>query len=756
MSEASSQVPQQRTILGHPAGLFILFFTEMWERFSYYGMRALLVLYMVNYFKWTQEQASGIYKWYTALVYLTPILGGFMADRFLGNKWAIILGAVLMSVGHFLMAFEQVGIFYLALGFLIMGNGFFKPNMSVQVGRLYPQNDPRRDGAYTIFYMGINLGAFLAPIICGALKDTPGLGYHWGFGAAGVGMVIGLVTYVVGLPLVKELPANMVYKKEKDANALADDSDDEDKVMTEEEAESAPSAIPTFSRLSPMIFAVLGAITLIGAPLASPLVFNVISADNAIACVFGAISLFFSAWILSNLSMAVRDRVLAIYALFIFVVFFWAAFEQAGNAMNVWADQTTNRYVTQTAPPADPYPQIHTDIAEVGLGETIGNVFKKLVSFNPVSTTSFQSINALAIVLFAPIFAWLWLFLARNNIKLSIAGKMAIGVFLQGMAFALMIWATTYENGQSQAELAELPRNLVTKEKDVVYFTDAPDLPANRAAFEEAWNGNATPETGEDAEPMIAHGGRMVFTGGTLTINGVLDENHRDRIMRATAETDFIKEAQDFALRTQEAKANAGESEEFSATWEIEDAPIGFNPNYFRGYDPEKLTIQLNGQPVTFAEGETVDVVAEPGTTVIIESKMEFADKDYKQLLVAASNPEFQGAMNDLYKNAAKFRVGSSWLLWFYILCTLGELCLSPVGLSMVSKLAPRRFATMLMGIWLLTSFFGNFAAGLAGEKWEYFDPQTYFTMITIALLGASAVCFLLVRKINAMMHGVR
>ncbi len=153
---ASPHVQNQRTFLGHPIGLYVLFFTEMWERFSYYGMRALLVLYMVNHFKWTQSDASKTYKWYTALVYLTPLLGGFLADRYLGNRMAIIIGSILMAIGHFLMAFEDIWIFYSALGFLIIGNGFFKPNMSVQVGRLYPKNDPRRDGAYTIFYMGFS------------------------------------------------------------------------------------------------------------------------------------------------------------------------------------------------------------------------------------------------------------------------------------------------------------------------------------------------------------------------------------------------------------------------------------------------------------------------------------------------------------------------------------------------------------------------------------------------------------------------
>src|SRR6516164_4446570 len=152
----------QRTFLGHPLGLYVLFFTEMWERFNYYGMRALLMLYMINYFRWSQKDASTVYKLYTSFVYVTPILGGYLADRYLGNRRAVIIGAALMAIGHFLMAFEEMPIFMGALIFLILGNGFFKPNMSTQVGRLYAANDGRRDGSYTIFYMGINLGLSFA------------------------------------------------------------------------------------------------------------------------------------------------------------------------------------------------------------------------------------------------------------------------------------------------------------------------------------------------------------------------------------------------------------------------------------------------------------------------------------------------------------------------------------------------------------------------------------------------------------------
>jgi POT family proton-dependent oligopeptide transporter len=221
MSPAAPDVRSEKTIFGHPAGLFLLFFTEMWERFSYYGMRALLVLYMVDYlikkaqtgavhvvgfaglehliegFRGhlaVQPLASQIYGLYTGFVYLTPLFGGMLADRILGQRKTVIVGAVLMAIGHFLMAVESM--FLVALLFLILGNGCFKPNISTQVGGLYPEGDPRLDRAYTIFYAGVNLGAFFSPLVCGTLGQV--YGWHYGFGAAGVGMVFGLLLYLWG------------------------------------------------------------------------------------------------------------------------------------------------------------------------------------------------------------------------------------------------------------------------------------------------------------------------------------------------------------------------------------------------------------------------------------------------------------------------------------------------------------------------------------------------------------------------------
>src|SRR5262245_17072480 len=189
---ADANVPSK----GHPRGLYILFATEMWERFSYYGMRALLVLYLVNHLGWQPRDSSAVYKWYTSLVYLAPLLGGFLADRYLGLRMSIVIGGVLMAIGHFLMAFEPLPLSFSPLAFLVAGTGYIKPSVTTLVSRMYTQKDKRRDGAFNIFYMGINLGALLAPLVCGWLRKN--FGFHYGFAAAGVGMVIGLSIFLFG------------------------------------------------------------------------------------------------------------------------------------------------------------------------------------------------------------------------------------------------------------------------------------------------------------------------------------------------------------------------------------------------------------------------------------------------------------------------------------------------------------------------------------------------------------------------------
>lgn len=723
---ASSVASGRGQILGHPVGLFVLFFTEMWERFSYYGMRALLLLYMTNYFLWSPQDAGQIYKWYTSLVYLTPLLGGFLADKYLGNKWAIIIGGTLMAIGHFAMAFEQHTIFYAALVFLIIGNGFFKPNMSTQVGRLYAVGDPRRDAAYTIFYMGINLGAFLAPLVCGALRETPGFGFHWGFGAAGVGMCIGLMTYLLGLRWVNELPESAVYH---DPSATPEEQKAEDEALTEQEAEKTPSAAPLLSGGSPTLLLFTGAGCMVAALLLGLL--GWISIDNAVVLGAGVgISSLMSYYIVARCRNAVRDRVLAILIVGVFVIFFWGAFEQAGSAMNIWADKTTNRYVTQTPPPPSEFPEAENAAAQdMSVWARLGNAFLRIFELNPMSTASFQSVNPLAIFLMAPLFAWLWTWLPRRGINISIPAKIALGVFVNGLAFALMIWAVQVESRPSQAQLAELPSGVYATADGRVRFREAPELD-NDKGFESF--GQSVTDHLE-----VVNGGRVQFDQSAHLVKnvGVLSDLDRDRMLRASVSKDFLAAIRKLAQDANAAEQAANGKSEFSVSVKLDQVPAGFDLRY-SGFAPEKVNFDPNSKTLT--------------------STIALADRDYKMLLLSGADPDLRRALNQIYVNSAPFKVGVWWLIAFYVLCTIGELCLSPVGLSMVSKLAPARFATMLMGMWLLTSFFGNYLAGFAGETWGTVDPTGYFLVITGLLVGASLVCYLLSRWIYAMMHGVR
>jgi POT family proton-dependent oligopeptide transporter len=724
---------EQRTFLGHPVGLYILFFTEMWERFSFYGMRGLLVLYMLNYFKMSQHGASSIYKWYSSLVYLTPLIGGYLADRFLGNKRAVIIGAILMAIGHFLMAFEPLTIFYSALIFLIIGNGFFKPNMSTQVGRLYPKNDGRRDGAYTIFYMGINLGAFLSPIVCGWLAEHTLGSYHSGFTMAGIGMVLGLVIYLVGQPWVKEIdhqpaqPAAHGKAQPTDENGEPTPRQDAEAAISEEAAERTPSAMPAVSRLSPLLMAVLGGLVILASAVIWLPGIEIMPWESTVALGAGGVCLLIGAWVLSKTHQAVRDRVLAIYVLGLFVIFFWAAFEQGGNALNQWADKVTRRQVSgDAAPPL--FPAVPKQAAGEGVAGAPESGWSRWTSMFRlkestaggeeggadegfvIPTTWFLSINALAIFVLAPIFAAMWTKLDRVGWNPSIPSKMAFGLLFMALSMAVMAASAKVEDKPSSAPLKadRLPPQVGVNGAGQLYHRG---------------------ENGEQAEPPY-DAGRLVYDAEhhRLDLKGVLSDLERDRIARDTAPPDFVKQVKELREKSEAAEGKV------KVSVKLDKVPPGFDWRY----------TGLSKSDVTW----------DPGTQTLTAHRA-LADKDVKTILVAGGSPQLRDSLNQLMVESARYRVSPWWLFWSYILATIGELCLSPVGLSMTSKLAPARFATMLMGMWLMTNFFGNFVAGAFGEMWGTVAPVPFF-LTFIAMLGvASLVLFVLVRKIVTIMHGV-
>lgn len=751
---------KQRTFLGHPIGLYFLFFTEMWERFSYYGMRALLVLFMVKELTWSQEESSMVYKWYTSLVYLTPLIGGYLADRFLGNKFAVIIGAILMGLGQFFLA-SSPNFFYMALVLLILGNGFFKPNMTTQVGRLYAPGDPRRDGAYTIFYMGINLGAFLSPLICGWLSENTIGAYYTGFMAAAIGMVFALVIYLVGLPWIREIvevDTELANPPSDPLSGVAEEAGAEPRpghtVPVEVPAAQRETVIPVLNRISPALFAIAGtALALFALPLlglrvgeannvrmdwAGGFLDKLPGLDTSIGLLIASITALFSWWIVQAVRGAERDRVLTIYILGFFVVLFWAAFEQAGNALNLWADAFTDRNLTTSLSAPSLYPEIPPDPkdADAARGDTWYRhwiemwILKErklefedidadpatkhwwVTIWNPVPTAWFQSINALAIFLLAPGFAALWVWLAKRDKNPATPLKMTLGVFLMGLSFLIMVFAAYREGQPTSLKLqADLPKGLVVNANGQVCIVE---------------------KKGESERQVPVQAGRLYFDHESKTLNmrGVMTRLERDRILRETANPDFVKVLEELATKSKLTKPK-----DFEETVQLTHVPEEFEPRY-AGIASAK--VQLD---------------AEAKTLTVRHHKID--DKALKGLSVAAADPVFRASLNQLYLESNKHRVSSWWLFWCYIIATLAELCLSPVGLSMVSKLAPARFATMLMGLWLLTSFFGNFAAGAFGESWGTMDPVTYFT-IPVVILGVGAVVlFLMSRKVSSMMHGV-
>ncbi len=358
-----------------PAGLYLLFTVEMWERFSFYGMKALLVLYLIKSsteggLEWSKDHAGMLMGWYSGLVYLTPIIGGYLADRFLGTHRSLLIGGAIIASGHFLLMMEGLVGLFGGLSLVVIGTGFFKSNVSTMVGQLYKQGDPRRDAGFTIFYMGINLGAFIAPLICGYLRTK--YGWPYGFGAAGVGMVVGLIIYSIlrnrYLAGIGDAPTH--------TSISAAELEERRRPLTTEE------------------------------------------------------------W----------QRVAVVCIMAFFVFFFWASFEQSGNSMSAFAEERTDRTTPkwlEFAVPEDanvqaPDAQALADAATAVTAAALPPPPAK-PGFRAYPAEWFQSVNALMILILAPIFAVLWVRLARIGREPGTLLKMALGLIGVGGGFAFMV-----------------------------------------------------------------------------------------------------------------------------------------------------------------------------------------------------------------------------------------------------------------------------------------------------------------------------
>lgn len=379
-------------VLGHPAGLFVLFFTEMWERFSYYGMRAILVIFLISTFdkggwEWTTERAMGLYGTYTMGVYLTPVLGGLLADKLLGYRWAVIIGAFIMTLGHASMALETEFFLYVGLGCLIIGNGLFKPNMTSMISHLYKDHPEKKDGAYSIFYMGVNAGAFLGIMLCGYIGEK--VSWSLGFGLAGIFMFFGMLQFFFTQNIFGQVGLSPTNKS----------------LIKTDEVDHTPSNI-------------------------------------------------------------IRDRMIVVFIFSIFTVFFWAAFEQAGGSMTIFAEKYTQRILEGSAGYSFKIIDAILTILPLGIityvlaklfsktfaKYSLGNIILSLsfliiwgiviwkvnreftATETEVPATWFGILNSLFIIIFAPMFSKLW----ESKYNLPGAVKFGVGLILLGLGFGFL------------------------------------------------------------------------------------------------------------------------------------------------------------------------------------------------------------------------------------------------------------------------------------------------------------------------------
>ncbi len=401
MSTASLPAQDERTLFGHPRGLFLLFLVEMWERFSYYGMRGLLVLYLTTPLSgmvelpegrlpgfnpgrgWSDGDGSTLYGWYTGLAYLLPLFGGVIADKLIGTHRSMVVGGILIAVGHIVLGVAGfpgldtsslgLAVFMGGLSLIVIGTGHFKPSVSVMVGQLYPEHDPRRDGAFSIFYMGINVGAFICAFTCGTLGER--VGWHWGFGSAAAGMIAGLLVYLWGRPTYLS------------------------KVGLARDEALASARAPLFlvgGTVASLVFAVayyLGALKFIGGIM-----------TPTVTMTGGVIVLGLAIWFVLSQPKEERGPVTSIFLFMLFNAVFWIAFEQAGSSVNLFTDRYTDRNIAGFVVP----------------------------------TTWFQSVNSAFVIALSPVFGGLWTFLAKRHMNPSQPAKIGIALLLVGAGYILM------------------------------------------------------------------------------------------------------------------------------------------------------------------------------------------------------------------------------------------------------------------------------------------------------------------------------
>ncbi len=671
-------------VLGHPAGLFVLFFTEMWERFSFYGMRVLLINFLTMTaigfnpgWEWKMENAGALFGTYAGLLYLTPIVGGYIADKLTGYRWAVVIGSIIMTLGHASMALETELSMYMGLALLVIGTGFFKPTMTSMVSEMYKYLPEKKDGAYTIFYMGVNAGAFFGMMLCGYLAER--VGWSWGFGLAGIFMLLGTLQFWLAAPLfgsIGDVPSKRDAAKAKEEEAM------EDAVKR--------NPFTTVDMVLVVITAIIGFAYLINDPLSKIGGINLFPFEVAglsgqyFTVIIGLILFLFL--VISRIvryEAVIRDRMIAFVIFAFFTVFFWMSFEQGATSLVTFARDNVNRVLT-------------------GSAATIYNVVNLLLTVVPLL-----------------IITYVLYLLAKQTFKKIAASNIVLVVCFIGV-WGVVGWM--------------LNRDWSTTAYDVTYQA----IETTNGDGETVYNPVTQAMTVAPTDKVVTRTA-SIADPAQLNVGDQLAIIHKDKDV---TEFGYLDEARKKIAIERGKELNRDNGIINATVKEVKDSQVEITVSWF--------SILNSFFIIAFASffSRWWDSKYNPSA----------ATKYALGLIIMAIG--FGLLAFGAWGITDGVKVSMVWLILAYLFHTLGELCLSPVGLSYVSKLVPGRMIAFMFGMWYLAIAIGNKLAGTLGGQIENITNQyslaTFFLIFTIVPAAAGVLVFLLNPVLKKLMHGVR
>ncbi|WP_179333488.1 peptide MFS transporter [Winogradskyella costae] len=694
-------------VLGHPAGLFVLFFTEMWERFSFYGMRVLLVNFLtmaaIGYnpgWEWTVENAGALFGTYAMLLYITPIIGGWLADKYTGYRWAVIIGSLIMTAGHASMALETEFSLYFGLFLLVVGTGFFKPTMTSIISDMYKKNPEKKDGAYTIYYMGVNAGAFFGMMLCGYLAEK--VGWAYGFGLAGIFMLLGTIQFWLAGPLFGKIGAKPSKVHEVE---LPQNINEESVEISEEEIEERPNPFTTLDKVLIVIASVIGLGYAVNDPMSKIAGIDMFAFlqigdfEGQYTAVLFALALFLVLVIgrILRYTAVVRDRMIAFIIFAFFTVFFWMSFEQGASSLVIFARDNVDRLLS-------------------------GN-----------SATIFNIVNTLLTVIPLIIISYVLYILWKKTFK-KIPGSNIVLVICFLLMWTIVGWmlnrdfnTTAYDVSYSAIEQPELDDKgeQVKNDKGVLQFKYIP----------------VTQSTVTNSSQKIVT--KTITVGEPYADYKVGDSKVLINKNKELTEFSFVSTVEKQAELVANAKTLGRDTGFVDATvTKVRDNEVEITVSWF--------SILNSFFIIVFASF----------FSKWWESKYNPSAATKYALGLCTMGIGFGLLAFGAFGLVDGVKVSMVWLILAYLFHTLGELCLSPVGLSYVSKLVPGRMIALMFGMWYLAIAIGNKLAAVVGGQIENITKEyslsTFFLIFTIVPVIAGLFIFVLNPVLKKLMHGVR